>query len=73
MSAVAPQPPLDLHRRELIIESLPTDTLLYRFHSKTNSPTYFDKSQGSRFNSPDSRYGVLYAALGRGGAFAETF
>lgn len=73
MSAAAPQPPSDLHRRELIIEPLPTGTPLYRFYSKINSPTYFDKSQGSRFNSPDSRYGVLYAALGQGAAFAETF
>lgn len=73
MSAAAPLPPPDLHQRELIIEPLPTGAPLYRFHGNSYDPTFFDKSQVSRFNSPDGRYGVLYTALGQGGAFAETF
>jgi len=72
MSQTAPLPPPDLHRRKLVIEELPVGTQLFRFHRLAYPPTYFDTSQGGRFNSPDGRYGVLYAALDRRGAFAET-
>lgn len=72
MSQPAPLPPIDLPERELPIEELPVSTPLFRFHRLEHPPTYFDTSQSGRFNSPDADYGVLYAALERRGAFAET-
>jgi hypothetical protein len=69
----APEPPPDLRRRKLVIEELPAGTPIYRFHTAKYPPTFFDTSQSSRFNSPDGSYGVMYAALERHGAFAETF
>jgi hypothetical protein len=69
----APEPPPNLHRRKLVIEELPAGTPIYRFHTAKYPPTFFDTSQSSRFNSPDGSYGVMYAALERHGAFAETF
>jgi hypothetical protein len=69
----APEPPPDLHRRKLVIEELPTGTQIHRFHTAIYPATFFDTTQGGRFNSPDGSYGVMYAALDRRGAFAETF
>lgn len=69
----APTPPLDLHRRKLVIEEMPAGTQIHRFHTAAHPATFFDTTQGSRFNSPDGSYGVMYAALDRRGAFAETF
>lgn len=69
----APEPPSDLHRRKLVIEELPVGFQIHRFHTAVYPATFFDTTQGSRFNSPDGSYGVMYAALDRSGAFAETF
>lgn len=69
----APEPPPDLHRRKLVIEELPAGIQIHRFHTTIYPATFFDTTQGSRFNSPDGSYGVMYAALDRCGAFSETF
>lgn len=68
-----PRPPPDLDRRELVIEVLPADAVLYRFHNHQYSPFHFDRSANARFNAGNGRFGVMYAAVERRGAFAETF
>lgn len=68
-----PRPPPDLDQRRLVVEVLPTETPLYRFHDKRFAPFYFDRTSTSRFNAGDGSFGVMYAAIERRGAFAETF
>lgn len=55
---------------------LPKDQPLHRFHTYGPArfePIFFDRSRDGRLNAPDGRFGVLYAAKTRAGAFAETF
>lgn len=68
-----PRPPPDLDRREPVIEVLPAGAVLYRFHDRQYSPFHFDRSANARFNAGDGAFGVMYAAVERRGAFAETF
>lgn len=68
-----PRPPADLDRREPVIEVLPAGTVLHRFHSRQYDPFHFDRSAHARFNAGDGSFGVMYTAVERGGAFAETF
>jgi len=48
-------------------------SVIHRFYWISNDPIYFDRTNKGRLNSPDGRYGVLYAARRIDGAFAETF
>lgn len=68
-----PRPPPDLDRREPVIEVLPAGTVVHRFHNRQYSPFHFDRSPNARFNAGNGHFGVMYAALERRGAFAETF
>lgn len=70
---MAPLPPPDLASRSPRLLVLPPGTALHRFHAAAFEPVFFDRSRLGRMNAPDGRYGVLYAALTREGAFAETF
>ena len=69
----APLPPADLDRRSLELVNLSAGTILERFHTASHDPIFFDRSRDGRLNAPDGSYGVLYAADGLRGAFAETF
>lgn len=69
----APSPPADLATRNPKIIKLAAGSLINRFHTAKNTTIYFDRSASGRLNSPDGRYGVLYAAASERGAFAETF
>lgn len=69
----APPPPADLARRKPLVVELPAGSLLHRFHHAAYAPLFFDRSRAGRLNAPDGGYGVLYAAAGSAGAFAETF
>lgn len=68
-----PLPPADLDGRQPLIVELPAGTPLHRFYRLAHEPIYFDPSTSGRFNAPDGSYGILYAAKGVEGAFAETF
>ena len=46
---------------------------MHRFYTESRDPLYFDTSTQGRLNAPDARFGVLYTASAREGAFAETF
>jgi hypothetical protein len=66
-----PLPPADLATRRLPIVELPAGTALRRIHRTANPPIHCSAGPG-RFDSPAGRFGVLYAARGFDGAFAET-
>jgi RES domain len=46
---------------------------LFRIHKSKRGAVYFDRGNGSRFNSTTAEYGVLYAALDSFAAFRETY
>lgn len=76
----APLPPADLETRQLGLLAVDPGMVLHRFYTRhdaagicTYEPIYFDRGDGGRFNAPDASFGMLYAALNIGGAFAETF
>jgi hypothetical protein len=68
-----PLPPADLDRRTPELVNLPAGQEVHRFYTAKWEPIFFDRSTDGRFNAPDASYGVLYAAKGASGAFAETF
>ncbi len=68
-----PPPPADLAGRKPRLVRLKPGTRLARFHTAVHDPLFFDRGTGGRLNAPDGSHGVLYAALSRAGAFAETF
>ncbi len=68
-----PRPPPDLDRREPVIEVIPAGAVLHRFHNRQYSPFHFDHSPNARFNAGNGDFGIMYAAVERRGAFAETF
>lgn len=68
-----PLPPADLDRRSPELVTLPAGEAFHRFYTAKWNPVFFDSSREGRFNAPDTSYGVLYAAKGVDGAFAETF
>lgn len=68
-----PAPPSDLATRPPDIEDVPANAEMHRFFTAAHAPIHFDRSDAGRLNAPDGSYGVLYAAKGQRGAFAETF
>ncbi len=68
----APLPPADLHSRALPIETIAAGSTLVRIHPTKWSALHFGTCGDNRFDDPDRRYGVCYAALTLHGAFAET-
>lgn len=72
----APLPPPDIATRRPKIVALPKGRPLHRFHTygpNRFGPLFFDTTLSGRLNAPDGRYGVLYTAERRAGAFAESF
>src|SRR5439155_24778119 len=66
-----PPPPADLASRELPLTRVSQP--IYRIHPTRVSAIFFGKTGTSRFDDPQKRYGVLYAALSPEGAFSEVF
>lgn len=75
-----PEPPVDLAARTLpTIERSPGEWFV-RIHRATDSAIWFGwdaarvsfRAATNRFDSPDRTYGVLYMAVTRDGAFAES-
>ncbi len=66
-----PPPPADLASRELPLTRIKGP--LFRVHRVAFSALHFGKSGDSRFDDPQRKYGVLYAALKPEAAFAEIF
>ena len=73
MSAAPPRPPADIDSRTPKVRVLSRVSSLHRFFAARFEPRRFDRSAEGRFNAPDASYGVFYAAVGRAGAFADTF
>jgi RES domain len=75
-----PEPPLDLAKRALPIVRRAAGARYVRVHRMTDGPIWFGwdstaanfRVPTNRFDSPDGRYGVLYLAATRDGAFAES-
>jgi hypothetical protein len=72
-AASSPLPPADLAKRRPLEVNFQPAEILHRFFSADYDPIYFDRGRNGRLNAPDDSYGVLYAAKGAHGAFAETF
>jgi RES domain len=72
VSPAPADPPPDLHSRTLPIELLGVGHTIYRIHKTSNPPKFFGRSGDWRFDAPDRKYGVLYAATTPAAAFAET-
>ena len=68
-----PFPPPDLAARAPEILVLESGAIVERFFYVVRDPIFFDRSRKGRMNAPDGACGVLYAAQGIRGAFAETF
>lgn len=69
----APLPPSDIASRTPEIIAVKRGAIFERFFNAAFDPIYFNKDNIGRFNAPDHSFGVLYAAAGLRGAFAETF
>ncbi len=65
-------PPPTFSKRRLPTETIEAKTVLYRMHRRGLGPVYFGRSGDYRFDSPDSSYGVLYAAATPEACFVET-
>ncbi|MGM0559265.1 MAG: RES family NAD+ phosphorylase [Myxococcota bacterium] len=67
-----PEPPDDLHEREL--ELVDFDSTLWRIADREyrESPLHFGFTGRNRFDAPDGSYRVCYFALAFRGAFLET-
>ena len=66
-----PEPPSDFHSRTLPIAT--HGGSLFRTHLHGIAPLYFGRTGRNRFDDPEGKYGVLYAARDPFGAFIETF
>ena len=67
------RPPLGGHAKLKRLH-VPTGTAWYRIvHRRYGSALHFGKGLDARWNDPEGRYGVLYAADSVEAAFAETF
>ena len=66
-----PQPPANLGNRELQLETITTETVLFRIHQSIYSPIFFGQSLPHRFDAP-KQYGILYAGMTDHVAFLET-
>ncbi len=67
-----PLPPPDFARRDLPIEAVPAGASFVRIHRTVLGALHFGTSGDNRFDDPDGKYGVCYAARTLTGAFAET-
>jgi len=67
-----PLPPPDFSHRDLPIEAVPTGANFVRIHRTVLGALHFGTSGDNRFDDPDGKYGVCYAARTLTGAFAET-
>ncbi len=75
-----PEPPADIASRTLPLVEHPAEARFVRIHRALDGAVWFgrDTATGTfrvptnRFDSPDRSYGVLYAAVTRDGAFAES-
>ena len=65
-------PPPDLANRDLPVEAVPAGATFVRIHRSGLDPLHFGTSGDNRFDDPERRYGVCYAAHSVEGAFAET-
>jgi hypothetical protein len=76
-STSLPEPPSDLNQRDLQLVKVTGS--LFRIHTLKDNPIYFRKivplspNLGYRFDDPQGKFGVLYAARKQNGAFAEVF
>lgn len=66
-----PAPPADLGKRNLPVTEL-KGPIFRIFHSRQRWD-FFGIGRNERFNDPDQKYGVLYAAVQPDAAFAEVF
>jgi hypothetical protein len=64
--------PSDFADRDLAIELVPARATFVRIHRADHASLYFGISGDNRFDDPEHRYGVCYAARTLEGAFAET-
>lgn len=67
-----PAPPADFAARALPVETVPAGAAFARIHRSAFGALHFGTSGDNRFDDPDRRYGVCYAARSLEGAFAET-
>ena len=75
-----PEPPADIATRTLPLVEHPVGARFVRIHRATDGAIWFGRDPvtstfrvpTNRFDSPDRSYGVLYAAVTRDGAFAES-
>jgi hypothetical protein len=65
-------PPPAFAQRNLPIELVPAGATFVRIHRKGHASLHFGTSGDNRFDDPERRYGVCYAARTLEGAFAET-
>jgi RES domain len=66
-----PDPPPDLHQRELPL--VRSRGPWWRVHRRGRAPIFFGRTGLGRFDDPERAFGVLYAATDFSGAFIETF
>lgn len=67
-----PLPTAELTSKNLLIQSLPQETPLFRIHSTIHSPVFFGQQLPHRFDAP-KQYGVMYVGIDEHAAFRETF
>jgi hypothetical protein len=68
-----PEPPADLATRDPLISHLTIGITLYRLYARHRQPLFFGRRMTNRFDSPDGKYGVLYAGLDVHCCFVESF
>lgn len=66
-----PPPPPDLHQRRLPLRLVKGPA--FRIHGAALHCLHFGRDASRRFDDPEGRFGVLYAALQAEAAFAEVF
>jgi hypothetical protein len=75
-SGTAPPPPAWLESASLAIDIIASKQVLHRIHRTAFEPIFFGPGRGvspiNRFDSASGRLGVLYVALSRKAAMAET-
>lgn len=67
-----PEPPVDLASRTLPLEILPAGREIFRIHQTSMSGKFFGRQGNWRFDSPNNRFGTLYAGLSEHVCFIET-
>jgi hypothetical protein len=66
-----PEPPVDIAGLSPILRRYTEP--LFRIHRRERDALHFGRSAANRFDSPDGKFGVLYAATDPFGAFIEVF